>query len=269
MEITLKNVSYRYKNRKLLDRINLKIADNRITGITGDYKTILCEIIDAVKMVSSGTVLLGNMPLEKETLKVVRKEVCVIHQNYQEQFFTDNVKDEMLFLVTRLNYQPKDINKKMSQSLRLVGLDDSYLDKNIHALSLGEKKLIQVAVGLICNPNVIIFDEVFVELDLTNTRKIIRIMKMLRDKYNKTVIVSSNNANMLYELTDDLVILKNGNILAADTTVKVYQNVELLQKNDVDIPDLVMFTKLAKNKKVKLSYHRDIRDLIKDVYKHV
>jgi len=269
MEITLKNVGYKYKNKKLLDRINLKIESNHITGITGEYKTLLCELIDAVKEVSSGNIVIGTTPLDKNTLKIIRKEVCMIHQNYQEQFFTDDVREEIMFLISRLNYQPKDINKKMNQALKMVGLDESYLDKNIHSLSAGEKKLLQVAIGLICNPSIIIFDEAFVELDLISTKRLIKLIKMLKEKYNKTIIISSNNVNLLYELTDDIVILKKGHIVAADNTVKVYQNVDLLKENDIEIPDLVMFTYLAKNKKVKLSYHRDIRDLIKDVYKHV
>ena len=93
--------------------------------------------------------------------------------------------------------------------------------------------------------------------------------KKTAEKYKKTIIIASNNANLLYELTDDIVILQKGHILAADSTTKVYQSIELLEKNDIDIPDLIMFTSLAKQKKVKLTYHRDIRDLIKDVYKHV
>lgn len=269
MEITLKNIIYRYKNKRLLDKINLKIEDNCITGITGEYKTILCEMIDAVKMPSSGTIMIGSIPLNKDTLKIVRKEVCLIHQDYQKQFFTDNVREEIIFLVSRLNYKPRDINKKMAQALLMVGLNNNYLDKSIHSLSTGEKRLLQIAIGLICNPSIIIFDDVFVDLDLINRKRIIKLIRMLKEKYNKTVIISSNNINLLYELTDNIVILRNGRVVVADNTVKVYQNIELLKEYEVEIPDLIMFTYLAKNKKVKLSYHRDIRDLIKDVYKHV
>ena len=58
-------------------------------------------------------------------------------------------------------------------------------------------------------------------------------------------------------------------MLVNGTTADIYQNINLLKDNKIEIPDLVRFTMLAKNKKVKLSYHRDILDLIKDVYKHV
>ena len=129
--------------------------------------------------------------------------------------------------------------------------------------------MLQVAIGLIYNPNIIIFDEPFVELDFINQRKLLKLIKVLKEKYQKTIIITSNNCNLLYEITDDIVILKKGRILAADNTVKVYQNMTLLKENDIDMPDLIKFTMLAKQKKVKLSFHRDIRDLIKDVYKHV
>lgn len=269
MEIELKNVGYKYKNKKILDHISFKIENNLITGITGEYKSLLCEMLDATKLPTSGSILIGDILFEKENFKWIRKEISMIHQNYQNQFFTDNVKEEFLFLISRLNYQPKDKNKKIEQALLLVGLDKSYLKKKISTLSSGEKKLLQVAISLIHNPNVIIFDEPFVELDLINQRKLVKLIKMLKEKYQKTVIISSNDSNMLYELTDNIIILKKGRVLTADHTINVYQDLKLLEDNDIEVPCLVFFTKLAKDKKVKLAYHRDIRDLIKDVYKHV
>ena len=72
-----------------------------------------------------------------------------------------------------------------------------------------------------------------------------------------------------YAAYKHLIIIKNTRVIAADETTKIYQDVDFLTYNEINIPDLVRFTYLAKKKKVKLSYHRDIRDLIKDVYKHV
>ena len=112
MEITLKNVGYKYKSKKILDHINLKIGDNHITGITGEFKSLLCEMIDAVKLPTTGSIMIGEMVLNKENLKWIRKEVSIIHQKYQNQFFTDNVKEEFMFLISRLDYKPRDRNKK-------------------------------------------------------------------------------------------------------------------------------------------------------------
>ena len=269
MEITFKNVTYSYKNKKVLDKINLVINNNKITGITGDNKTLLCELICDIKDNTTGEVLVGDIPVMKENLKVVRKLVSIIHQDYTSQFFTNSVEEEIMFLISRLSYKPSNIEKKKVQALEMVGLDKEYLKKNINTLTTGEKKLLQIAVSIIYNPDIIIFDEPFTELDRFSTKQIIKLIKALRDNYKKTVIIISNNTNLLYEITDDIVILKKGHVLYNGNTYQTYQISEVINDKDIDIPDLVKFTYLAKQKKVKLSYHRDIRDLIKDVYKHV
>lgn len=269
MEIILKNVGYHYKNKKYLEKINLKIRSNVITGITGDNKTLLAELIDALTMASYGEIKVGGSYVNRENLMDIRKTVCMIGQKPMNQFFTTNVKEEMEFLIGRLDYKNKNIHKKMRNSLLIVGLNDTYLEKEIYELSSGEQKLIQVAISLLYNPKVIILDEPFVELDYTNKKKMIRLIKLLKERYHKTVIITSNDSNLLYTLTDDLIILKGTRILAADQTEKIYQDIEFLEHNNVEIPNSVLFTYKARQKNVKLSYHKDIRDLIKDVYKHV
>lgn len=266
MEIVLKNVTYNYKNKKLLNKLNLTIEHNKITGITGSYKSILCKMLDGIKEFD-GEIIIGDIPVIKENIKAVRKTVSMIHQDYENQFFTNNVKEEIEFLISRLSYKPADINKKMNQALEIVGLSRDLLNKNIDELSDVEKKLLQISVSLIYNPDIIIFDEALVNLDRNNSNKIIRLIKDLKNKYKKTIIIASNDVNTLYEITDNIIILKNGKVYISGNTDKIYQNEDIT--NDIDIPDLVRFTNLAKSKKVKLSYHKDIRDLIKDVYKHV
>lgn len=269
MEIVLKNVNYRYKGKKLLDKIDLKIKNERITGITGDNKSLLIEMIDSLTFPSYGEIKIGSEVVNRNNLTKMRKTVCLIKQCSKEQFFTDTPREEMIFLVGRLDYRNKNIIQKMEDALKLVGLSEDYLDEKINTLSAGEQKLIQIAINLLYNPNIIIFDEPFVELDYANKKKLKNLIKLLKDRYHKTVIITSNDNNLLYELTDDLIIIKKTRVIAADETTKIYQDVDFLIHNGIDIPDLVYFTYLAKKKKVKLSYHRDIRDLIKDVYKHV
>lgn len=269
MEITLKNVGYRYKNKKYLDKINLKFRSSVVTGITGDNKTLLIELLDALTIATYGEIRVGSKKINQENLIDIRQTVCLIHQRPMEQFFTTNVKEEMEFLIGRLDYKNKNVYKKMRDSLILVGLTEDYLNKEIYELSSGEQKLIQVAISLIYNPKVIIFDEPFVELDYTNKKKMIRLIKLLKERYHKMIIIASNDSNMLYTLTDDLVIIKGSHVLAADKTEMIYQDIDFLEYNQIEIPELVLFTYKAKQKNIKLSYHKDVRDLIKDVYKHV
>ena len=64
--------------------------------------------------------------------------------------------------------------------------------------------------------------------------------------------------------------LKNEDILLTGPTNELYLRVDYLKKNKLDIPNIVEFTYLAKKKKqVKIDYHKDVRDIIKDIYKHI
>lgn len=269
MEIELKNIGYKYKNKKLLDSINLFFRKESITGITGDSKTLLLEIIDAKLKPTSGEVYINGHELDRTNLSKARQDIVLINQNSTDQFFNDLVKEEMYFVATCISYNSKNIEKRMYESLKIVGLSDSYLERNISSLSSGERKLVQIAMNLISNPKVIIFDEPFEELDFNNKKLLIKLIKRLKYKYKKTIIISSNDINMLYELTDDVAILKNGKLRVFLPTAKVFQDVDLLRKLNVEIPYLVKFTLKARNKKVRLMHHRDILDLIKDIYKHV
>ena len=148
MEVVLKNVNYRYKSKKILEKVNLKISSDRITGITGDNKTLLIEMIDSLTFPSYGEIKIGNEVVNKDNLTEMRKKVCLIRQRSSEQFFTDTPREEMMFLVGRLDYKNKNIVKKMKDALKLVGLSENYLDEKLLYLSAGEQKLIQIAINL-------------------------------------------------------------------------------------------------------------------------
>ena len=68
MEIIFKNVGYRYKNRKILEKVNLKIRNNMITGITGDNKTLLIELINSITFPSYGEIKIGNQEINDDNL---------------------------------------------------------------------------------------------------------------------------------------------------------------------------------------------------------
>lgn len=269
MEIVLENASCKRNGYTALYDLNVTIRGNKITAIMGKNKTPFAELISGIIPCTTGTVQVGEDIIDSDTLLKVRQEVALVRQNPQDQFFTDCVKDELEFIVDNLEYHDSNIQQRMLSSLYLVGLDDSYLDKKIVTLSSGEKKLIQVAVSLICNPRVIIFDEPLVNLDFHHKKSLIRLIKMLKAKYKKTIIIISNDSDLLYSLADDLIILAADTIVVSGRATDLFKSVELLKKYKVDVPDLVSFVTKARDKNVKLSYQKDILDLIKDVYKHV
>jgi hypothetical protein len=75
---------------------------------------------------------------------------------------------------------------------------------------------------------------------------------------------------MLYKYTNNLIILKNNKVVIEGDTYTIINRVDFLKRHSIEVPDIVKLTYLAKKKKkVKIDYHKDIRDIIKDIYKHV
>lgn len=269
MEIILHGVSYRNKSKTILDKISLCVKSGKITGVLGDNKTLFLELIDAIAIPSSGDIYVDSRKVERDNLDYVRQVVSLVRQNSLDNFFTTTVREEMNFVVKMLHYNTNKINKKMIDSLKLVGLDESYINRSLFTLSASERKLIQIAICLITNPKVIMFDEPFEELDNRNRKIILKLIKTLKNKYNKTIIIATNDTNILYENCDDLIIIRGMRVVAADNSDLIFKDIKFLTKHNIAIPNLVLFTSLAKDKKIRLMYHKDIKDLIKDVYKHV
>ena len=92
---------------------------------------------------------------------------------------------------------------------------------------------------------------------------------MIKEKYNKTIIFITNNSEILYKYADYVVIIKNNKVIS-NGKKEIFEDVDLLTTNGVSIPEIVEFTYKAKKKyNIKIDYHNDIRDIIKDIYKHV
>ena len=76
--------------------------------------------------------------------------------------------------------------------------------------------------------------------------------------------------NMLYQYTTKMLFVKNKRIFLEGATEETYERVDYIKRNGYKVPEIVQFTyKAIKKKKVKIDYHKDIRDIIKDIYKHV
>lgn len=265
----MKNVGFRFKNKWILEKFNVLIQSEKITGVTGDGKTKLLELIDGIYLPKCGEILLDGEMLTSKNKREIEKIVSLVSQSAKDSFYTSTLKEEMTFISKSLKLESKNIEKRIYQALKIVGLKDSVIMQSFETLSSGEKKLAQLAIALFTNPKVLLLDEPFVELDYDHKKILLKLIRQLKIKYRKTIIIATNDQDLLYSLADDILVLKEGKLVRTDTATKLYKDIEFLEKYDLDIPKLVQFTYKAKEKNVKLMFHKDIKDLIKDIYKHV
>ena len=184
-----------------------------------------------------------------------------------DYYYTNYVYDELLLFINRYDKKVKNYRLRMEKVLDALSLPYSFLDKEISDLSKGEKRLVSYLRILIYNPKVLIIDEPFKNLDYKYEKIIINYLRELKNKYNKTIIIASNNSNIIYENTNKTIII--GDEIVCDDTIKLFSNNDILEKYDLYVPNLIMFSKLAEKKDKKIKYYQDIRELMKEVYRNV
>ena len=261
MEIKFTN--YNHKQNYL----NFEIGQSEIIGITGKTKEELIDII-SLRKINKGTITIDSKKITKDKINEYRKKISIIEKNLNTHHL--DVQNLINEYVIRNKLIIKNPDKKIEDSLKIVGLSIEILKRKIKTLSTSETKLLQISISLLSNPEILIIEEPFKFIDKQIEKKLITLFRRLKDQFYKTIIFISDDSNILHKYTTKIFFIKNSSIVLSGKTEEEYLKVDFLVKNKFEIPDIVEFTCLAKKKKqVKIDYHKDIRDIIKDIYKHI
>jgi len=278
MDITFNNVTYKENPKTPLELTHLKnfscvIKKGEITTFLGDSwsgKSVIGDLINAVAFPYYGNVKIGkfiNDGKKIRNINTLRMNIGHVHLDPNEMLFNKYVKQELEF---GLNYFKYKLNKKdirCVEALKLVGLTEDYLNKKISSLSLTEKKKVSLASILIFNPKVIILEEPCIATTQIEKEELRKLIKLLKEKYKKTIILLTKDTDFAYQVTDKTYLLYKGTIVSSGTK-DLMTDVNLLSTYNVKAPEIVKFINLARKKNPNINYTNNILDLIKEVYRN-
>ena len=282
MQISLKNVSYTYNYktpyaREVLKDINLNVEEGSYTviiGKTGSGKSTLIEHINGLLLPTHGEVLVNNVlitnPKSKKEkrelakkLKALRQDVAVLFQFSEQQLFETSVLKDIIFAPLNYGISEERAIFKAKELIKLVGLDESYLDKSPFELSGGEMRKVALCGVLALEPKVLILDEPTVALDYKSREEIMTMVKKLKDELNMTIVLISHNMNYVLEYADKVFVLKNGKINFEGTVEELFADEKLLKENSLERPELLKFYNKLQENNIKLNvFPRKYEDLI-------
>lgn len=259
MGLKLENVSYKDK----LKNISYEFEEGKITSVissSGSGKTILSYLISGIEKPEVGEII---NPYHG-------REIGYVFQNAEESFIFNTVREEIIFGLRKYNYKVDNLNKRIEDSLKMVGLPLEYLDRSPFELSSGEKELLSIAVVLSLNPKLIIIDDPLAYLDNKREEYLIKLLKKLKNSYHKTIIIFTSDIEFSSKLADNYLLLKNGKVSSFGVNKDLLVSSDKIKKVGVEIPKIVDFiTTVKKKKNIDLEPTFDIKELMKDIYRNV
>lgn len=229
---------------------------------------------DIINYLSLGTkekieVLVDNKKLSLDELESLKRKTAIITEKFFLPF-TETVEDYMDYIIKKEILTMKNPIKKKEDSLKIVGLNPIYLQRKIRTLSKSERYQVQLAVSLLSNPTILVLDNPFTYLDLHQEKNLVTLLQRLKDQHKKTIVIIEDDSNKLYKYTNKMIFIKNNQVILSSPTNEAYTRVDYLKRHRFSIPSIIELTYKAKKEKgAKIIYHKDIRDIIKDIYKHV
>lgn len=192
--LEIKNLTVKYE-KTILENVNLKL-DKKIYGLmgmTGSGKTTFIKaVLGLIKY--EGEILLNGKLLD------VRRRFQVVFQNPFNSFDPKRSIGFSISEIIRLN----NTNYKLDELAKKVGINPEFMDKYSSELSGGELQRLSIARALAGNPEVFILDEPTSALDVENQKKILDILKEIKDV---TIIFISHDMNVLKYLSDEILVL--------------------------------------------------------------
>lgn len=275
MEIKFNNVSYSENSKtpfekKYLKNVSFEILENKITAIISNDESKIGELLTGVKKPTSGNITYGDFINKKgytyENINEYRKHVAWINCSSKKEFLCNTVREELSLTIRNYMKNCKDIEKRIIDSLKLVGLDSSYIDANPNDLSFIEQKKVIFANTISYNPNVLIIDGYDNGMNYKEKDILKKMLRLLKVRYNKTIIIISNNIEFIMDLVDNYIVINNG-LCVLNGNKNEFYNDELYKY--VEMPKIIEFIKYVRDMGHCIEEYVDIKELIKGIYRDV
>lgn len=213
--IEFRDVTKRFGDRTILDRISLKIFDNQITtiiGKSGTGKSVLLKHIIGLLKPDEGTILFRGMPVHemgKGEWDTYRSQISYMFQN-NALFDSLNVFDNIaLPLRQTTNLRKREILRRVMTRIQQTELTE-VARKYPSELSGGMQKRVALARALVTDPQIVLFDEPTTGQDPIRKNIILSMIAHYRRKFGFTAVLISHDIPDVFFISDRIILLWEG-----------------------------------------------------------
>ena len=246
--VQIKNLNFNYGENVIFNNFNLNISEGKfvtILGKNGSGKTTLAKILGG--FYKKNILIYGKN--DYQNIKVI----------FDDLDFDGIVMNILINSLKGLD--KKEISDRVIEVSKLFGFD-KLLNKDYDTLCLKDKKIVNLGVGILSKPKVLVLDNILEGLDKKNRNIILKKLKKLKI----TVINLSNDVNDAL-ISDEVVIIGGGKVLLKGSKKRVLEDENFFETYDMELPFTVNLSNKLKFYELIDRVYFDDKKLVDDLWK--
>ena len=248
--VSLQDLGWKYSGRKnfAIDHVNLEIEENTFTSIVGPNehgKTTLVSCIKGIIPHSINGVWRGKVEIfgkdsRELSAQTLADEIGFVFSDPEAQFTSMTVEEELVFGLENIGLRLDEIAERLDWATEITMISD-LMDKPPYEISGGQKQRVAIASVLAMRPQIMILDEPTSMLDPLGKDFIFEIMTNLKKEDNITLIVVEHNIEQIAPLSDQIILMYDGNIAKNAPPEEFFENSAFLLEHGINPPEATAF----------------------------
>ena len=255
--LEVRNLSHTYSigtpfEHKALENVSFAVERGEFVGVighTGSGKSTLMQHLNGLLKPEAGEILLDGVDIwsNKKITRESRFRVGLVFQYPEYQLFEETVYKDIAFGPKNMGLKSAEIDRRVREAAKLVGLTDTQLQVSPFDLSGGQKRRVAIAGVIAMEPEVLVLDEPTAGLDPEGREEVLSNIEAYRRSKNATIMMVSHSMNDVARLADRLLVMNDATLAMEGTPEQVFTRAQDLVDMGLDIPEITkLFLQLQK-----------------------
>ena len=246
--LEVRNLSHTYSigtpfEHKALENVSFAVERGEFIGVighTGSGKSTLMQHLNGLLKPTSGEILLDGVDIwsDKKITRQSRFRVGLVFQYPEYLLFEETVYKDIAFGPKNMGLKAAEIDRRVRDAAKLVGLTDEQLQVSPFDLSGGQKRRVAIAGVIAMEPEVLVLDEPTAGLDPEGREEVLGNIEAYRREKNATIMMVSHSMNDVARLAGRLLVMNDATLAMDGTPEQVFTRAQELVNMGLDIPEI-------------------------------